>query len=90
MTTTFVHAADLHLGLPLSRFHRDCAEWVRGARLQAVENILARPRRAVLSGDRSGGADEVATQRCNRKRGHRACILGGKSVGRGGDADLQA
>lgn len=41
MGTIFIHAADLHLGLRLTRFDHDCAEKVRGARIQALENVLA-------------------------------------------------
>ncbi|MFW6116704.1 MAG: metallophosphoesterase family protein, partial [bacterium] len=40
MGTRFIHAADLHLGVPLTRFDQDCAERGRGARIQALENLL--------------------------------------------------
>ena len=41
MKISFIHAADLHLGLRLTRFDKDCADKVRGARILALENILA-------------------------------------------------
>lgn len=38
---TFIHAADLHIGLGVTRFDEDRADRVRGARIQAMENILS-------------------------------------------------
>lgn len=38
--TTFMHAADLHIGLGVTRFEPDCANRIRGARIQALENVL--------------------------------------------------
>ncbi|MDD5509760.1 MAG: DNA repair exonuclease [Dehalococcoidales bacterium] len=40
MKISFIHTADLHLGLRLTRFKKNCADKIRGARIQALERIL--------------------------------------------------
>jgi DNA repair exonuclease SbcCD nuclease subunit len=38
---SFIHTADLHLGLRVTRFEADHADRIRDARIRAMENILA-------------------------------------------------
>jgi DNA repair exonuclease SbcCD nuclease subunit len=37
---SFFHAADLHLGLRVTRFSGDCADKIRGARFRALDNLI--------------------------------------------------
>lgn len=56
MKISFIHSADFHLGLRLTRFGKDSADKVRGARMQALENIVAEARNraadfVIIAGD---------------------------------------